>query len=328
MWAAGHRRTTSPRWRSSKRSSGTRRTRTGTPCRSRRTSRSGAGSAGARSRRASPGGSSKRRRRWPSPSWRRRSASPFSSGTCSRRASTRSGSRRRSRGRATSSSSFLDGPERLLEREQRGLLGSLDRSRQGVLGLQNLLTDLRDRVRGLHPPPDQAGGQERARAAAARPAVREDLLPLRDLPIAQFVELPQLVEGRRLEVLDTDLHVLDPRRADLVRIDPVALERDDHRVARPLDVSEVPGLPAGGGTPADAVHVHAVDHRVHAVGSNARLLKNLLCRLDATAVAARTSKRYSLSKITRHRLGPGTHDVRCEGSRIADGVTILCPRAA
>src|SRR2546422_3709270 len=303
-----------------------RRTRTGTPCRSRRTSRSGAGSAGARSRRASPGGSSKRRRRWPSPSWRRRSASPFSSGTCSRRASTRSGSRRRSRGRATSSSSFLDGPERLLEREQRGLLGSLDHTHQGVLGLQNLLTDLRDRVRGLHPPPDQAGGQERARAAAARPAVREDLLPLRDLPIAQFVELPQLVEGRRLEVLDADLNVLDPRRADLVRIDPVALERDDHRVARPLDVSEVPGLPAGGGTPADAVHVHAVDHRVHAVGSNARLLKNLLCRLDPTAVAAPAFWGYSFFRGKKNPPRPRAPCGPWERARNSGGGTRLWPR--
>src|SRR2546427_4203862 len=283
------------------------RTRTGTPCRSRRTSRNGAGSAGARSRRASPGGSSGRRRRWPSPSWRRRSASRSSSGTSSRRAFTRSGSRRRSHGRATSSSRSLDPPERLLEREHGGFLRGLDGPRQGVLRLQDLLTHLGDRVRGLHPPPDEPGCEERPGAAAPRPAVREDLLPLCDLLIAQFVELPQLLEGRRLEVLDTDLHVLDARRADLIGVDPVTLEGDDDRETGLLDALQVPGFPSGGGAPADAVHVHSVDHRVHAVGSMARLLMNLLCGRTPPPAS------YPYVRIAE-RTFPPTSPPGCEGS--------------
>src|SRR5438132_10339513 len=68
----------------------------------------------------------------------------------------------------------------------------------------------------------------------------EDLLGLRELLLDEDDELVDLIEGRRREVLDADLLVLEASVLDLERVQTVALEAHDDGVTHLPETREVP----------------------------------------------------------------------------------------
>src|SRR5437879_12788146 len=65
-------------------------------------------------------------------------------------------------------------------------------------------------------------------------------LGLRELRLDEGDELVDLIEGRRREVLDADLLVLEAGVLDLKRVQPVALEAHDDGVTHLPETREVP----------------------------------------------------------------------------------------
>src|SRR3989441_339182 len=93
---------------------------------------------------------------------------------------------------------------------------------------------------GRQPLVDQVRGEHRTGPAATGETVDEHLLALCDLRIDERHELVDLVKGRRREILDADLLVLEARVRDFERVQAVTFEADDDRVAH---------LPQAGGGP-------------------------------------------------------------------------------
>src|SRR5437867_2655712 len=89
--------------------------------------------------------------------------------------------------------------------------------------------------------------------------MREDVLPLLQLSVHELVELEQLVDRRRGEVIDADHLVFDARRADLTRVEAVALEGDDDGESLGLQHRQIPRETRRSRSPADTTILDRVD---------------------------------------------------------------------
>src|SRR5207244_7491849 len=123
---------------------------------------------------------------------------------------------------------------------QQFLLIRLDDAAERAVRLACARADFADRGLGRHPLVDQVRREHRPSSAAAGKAVDEDLLALRNLRVDECHELRDLIEGRRGEILDADLLVLEARVLDLERVQPVTFEAHDDRVAHLPQAGEVP----------------------------------------------------------------------------------------
>src|SRR3989454_6071361 len=130
--------------------------------------------------------------------------------------------------------------------------------------------DFADRGLGRHPLVDQVRREHRPSSAAAGKAVDEDLLALRNLRVDEGHEMVDLIEGRRGEILDADLLVLEARVLDLERVQPVTFEAHDDRVAHLPQAGEVPLHVRRARKAREAAAVNRVVQHLHAVSPTRR----------------------------------------------------------
>src|SRR5205823_5005522 len=105
--------------------------------------------------------------------------------------------------------------------------------------------------------------EHRARPPAARMGMVEDCLALGELRLDEGDELVDLIEGRRREVLDADLLVLEASVLDLERVQTVALEAHDDGVSHLPETREVPFHEGRAREPREAASVDRVVEHPH-----------------------------------------------------------------
>src|SRR5207247_601659 len=115
-----------------------------------------------------------------------------------------------------------------------------DHAPRRAVCLPGALPDLSNRGLRGHPAVDEEGREHCPRPPSTRIAMDEHFLGLRELRLDEGDELVDLIEGRRREVLDADLLVLEASVLDLERVQTVALEAHDDGVSHLPETREVP----------------------------------------------------------------------------------------